>query len=209
MSEIVLPVSSREGTGTGAARAVRRAGAVPGVMYGGDEPAVAVSAPMNELVKGLNSGLLLSSVIEIDHDGKRRPVIVRDIQFDPVSTAPVHFDLFRIKADQRIDMEVTVRFINEEASPGLKRGGVLNIVRHQVEVSCPANAVPEELVVDLTGREIGDTIHISAIALPDGVTPTITDRDFTIATLQGSRASTEASADGEEAGEGGGAGGEG
>ncbi len=198
MADLVLPVDVRDRTGTGGARAVRREGKVPGILYGGPKQPVPVAVPLNELIKGLNTGALLSSVIEIDHKGEKQAVIVRDIQFDPVSTQPVHFDLFRVEAGQQIAMEVNVRFINEEASPGLKRGGVLNIVRHQVELMCPANAVPEEIVVDLTGREIGDTIHISAVTLPEGVTPTIADRDFTIATVQGSRAATEAAAEGGE-----------
>ncbi len=195
MAEVVLPVEVRERTGSGGARETRRAGRVPGVLYGGTLEPVAVSTPLNEVVKGLNRGGLLSQVIEIDHKGEKQAVIVRDIQFDPVSDTPIHMDFYRVEADQEIAMEVTVRFTNEDASPGLKRGGVLNVVRHQVELFCPANAIPDELVVDLTGREIGDTIHISAVTLPQGVRPTIADRDFTIATIQGSRAATEAAKD--------------
>ncbi len=195
MADVVLPVEVRERTGTGGARETRRAGQVPGVLYGGALEPVAISAPLNEVVKGLNRGGLLSKVIEIDHKGEKQSVIVRDIQFDPVSDTPIHMDFYRVEEDQEIAVEVSVRFANDEASPGLKRGGVLNVVRHQVELLCPANAIPDELVVDLAGREIGDTIHISAVTLPEGVRPTIADRDFTIATIQGSRAATEAAQD--------------
>ncbi len=141
-------------------------------------------------------------MMELEHDGKRQKVIARDIQFHPVSDAPMHVDLFRVNEKTRIDVEVTVNFINEEASPGLKRGGVLNVVRHAVEVNVPAGSIPDQIDVDLSGYDIGDSIHISAVTLPEGVTPAITDRDFTIATIQNSRAARatedEEGAEGEE-----------
>ena len=200
MSDIVLSVDVRENTGTGGARAARRDGFIPGVLYGGPRGSIAINLKRNELVKALNSGKFLSHMVTIDHKGEKQPVIARDIQFHPVSDQPLHVDFQRVEADEIISVEVSVHFINEEKSPGLKRGGVLNVVRHTVELDCPAGAIPEQIVVDLEGGEIGDTIHISSVTLPEGVKPTIQDRDFTVATIQGSRASTEAEAsEGEEA----------
>ena len=188
MSNIVLTVDVREGTGKGAARAARREDLVPGVLYGGKLGPVSINLRGNEVRKALLTGKFVSHMMELNHEGKHQKVIARDIQFHPVSDAPMHIDLFRVDEDTKIDVEVTVHFVNEEKSPGMKRGGVLNIVRHTVELNCPAGAIPEAIEADLTGLDIGDSIHISAIALPKGVTPTIADRDFTIATLQGSRA---------------------
>ncbi len=199
MSDIVLSVEVREQSGTGAARATRREGFVPGVLYGGPRGAVSIAVKANELQKAINSGRFIANMVEIEHKGERQPVIVRDIQFDPVTDLPMHFDLYRVEEGSIISMEVPVHFINDEKSPGLKRGGVLNIVRHEIEVNCPAGAIPSAIEVDLTGYDIGDSIHISSVTLPENVKPTIRDRDFTIATLQGSRAVIEAEADGAEA----------
>ena len=190
-SNIVLNVDVREGTGKGAARAARREDLVPGVLYGGDQDPVSINLRGNEIRKALLTGQFISHMMELEHEGKRQKVIARDIQFHPVSDAPMHVDLFRVTEKTRIDVEVTVHFINEEKCPGLKRGGVLNVVRHVVELNCPAGAIPESIEADLSGLDIGDSIHISAIPLPKGVTSTITDRDFTVATLQGSRAVLE------------------
>ncbi|MBO6765913.1 50S ribosomal protein L25/general stress protein Ctc [Maricaulis sp.] len=187
-SNIVLNVDVREGTGKGAARAARREDLVPGVLYGGDQDPVSINLRGNEIRKALLTGQFISHMMELEHEGKRQKVIARDIQFHPVSDAPMHIDLFRVNEKTRIDVEVTVHFINEEKCPGLKRGGVLNVVRHVVELNCPAGAIPEAIEADLSGLDIGDSIHISAIPLPKGVKSTITDRDFTVATLQGSRA---------------------
>lgn len=191
MSDIVLPVEVREGTGKGAARAARRAGLVPGVLYGGDRGAVSIAVKANVLRKAIHTGKFLSHMVTLEHGKEKQPVIPKDVQFHPVTDEPLHIDLFRVEEDTVIDVEVTVHFINEEKSPGLKRGGVLNVVRHAVELSCPAGSIPEEIVIDLSGKEIGDSIHISDVTLPEGVTPTITDRDFTIATLQGARVMVE------------------
>ena len=203
MSETTLTVETRENTGSGAARAARREGKVPAVIYGGKGGSVAVSLHLNELKKGLNRGGLMSGVIDLDLDGKKQPALIRDIQFHPVTSVPLHVDLFRVSKDQEVEVEVPVHFINEDTSPGLKRGGALNIVRHAVELSCLPDKIPAELVVDLAEAEIGDAIHFSAIALPDGVKPTITDRDFTIATIVGKGGKADADdaeADGEEEG---------
>ena len=196
MSDIVLSVEVRERTGKGGARETRRQGQVPGVIYGGekDEKPVAISLKHNEVMRALNTGNLLGSMIEIEHKGERQSVFTRDVQFHVVRDEPIHIDFQRVSAKSVIAVEVPVQFANEDSSPGLKRGGVLNIVRHAVEVECPAGQIPDHIVVDLTGYDIGDSIHISAVTLPENVTPTITDRDFTIATLQGSRAVIEEAA---------------
>lgn len=187
-SNIVLNVDVREGTGKGAARAARREDLVPGIIYGGDQDPVSINLRGNEIRKALLTGRFIAHMMELEHEGKRQKVIARDIQFHPVSDMPMHVDLFRVTDKTRIDVEVPVHFVNEEASPGLKRGGVLNVVRHAVELNCPAGSIPESIEADLTGLDIGDSIHISAIPLPKGAKSTISDRDFTVATLQGSRA---------------------
>lgn len=188
MSNIVLTVDVREGIGKGAARAARREDLVPGVLYGGKLDPVAINLRGNEVRKALLTGNFLSNMMELDHEGKRQSVIARDIQFHPVSDKVMHVDLFRVDEDSKINVEIPVRFINEADSPGMKRGGVLNIVRHDVELLVPAGKIPDFIEADLTGLDIGDSVHISAIKLPEGATPTISDRDFTVATLQGSRA---------------------
>jgi len=190
MSDIVLPVDIRENTGTGAARAVRRLGLVPGTLYGGKGGPVAIAVKDNVLRKAINTGKFLSNMVTLEHDGKKQSVIPKDIQFHPVTDVPLHIDLFRVDADSVIDVEVQVVFLGEEKSPGLKRGGSLNIVRHTVELSCPAGSIPESIEIDISTMEIGDSVHISEVTLPDGITPSI-DRDFTIATLVGARVALE------------------
>jgi len=187
-SNIVLTVDVREGTGTGAARAARREDLVPGVLYGGKLDPVAINLRGNEVRKALLTGNFISSMMELDHEGKRQQVIARDVQFHPVSDQVMHVDLFRVDEDTKINVEVAVRFVNENDSPGMKRGGVLNVVRHSVELVVPAGNIPDAIEADLTGLNIGDSVHISAIKLPEGAKPAIADRDFTVATLQGSRA---------------------
>lgn len=183
MANLVLTVEVRERTGKGGAREARRQGFVPGILYGGKLGPVAISLKMNEVRKALNSGKFLAHMIEIDHKGDKQSVICQDIQFHPVTDVPEHIDLYRVDEDQVIHVEVPVHFINEEKSPGLKKGGVLNIVRHTVELNVPAGAIPEFITADVDGLEIGDNIKISSITLPANCTPTITDRDFTIATI--------------------------
>jgi len=201
MSDIVLPVDVRDNTGTGAARAARRDGFVPGTLYGGKLGPVAIAVRENVLRKAINSGKFLSHMVTLEHKGEKQTVIPKDVQFDPVSDFPLHVDLFRVEADSIIDVEVTVHFINEDKAPGLKRGGALNVVRHSVELSCPAGSIPESIEIDLNGMEIGDSVHISDVTLPEGITPTISDRDFTIATLAGARVALEDEADAVEEGE--------
>ncbi|AZU02990.1 50S ribosomal protein L25/general stress protein Ctc [Glycocaulis alkaliphilus] len=199
MSDIVVSVELRDRTGTGGARESRRSGLVPGVLYGGPRGAVSISVKRNELVKAINTGKLIANMVDIEHKGERQPVIARDIQFHPVTDEPIHIDFYRVEENSVITLNVPVHFINDEKAPGIKRGGVLNIVRHDIEVRCKAGNIPTEIVVDLSGYDIGDSIHISSVKLPEGVKPVITNRDFTIATLQGSRAVIEDSVEGEDA----------
>jgi large subunit ribosomal protein L25 len=188
MAELTeLKATAREGTGKLANRALRAQKLVPGVVYGGEKGPANVALEYKLLWQHYQTGLFLSTVYLLDVDGKKERVIPRDVQVDPVRDFPIHVDFMRVSRTSRIDVEVPVQFVNEEASPGLKRGGVLNIVRHEVELTCPADAIPERLIVDLTGLDIGDSLHISAVSLPAGTTPTI-DRDFTIATIAGAAA---------------------
>ncbi|AVF05967.1 MULTISPECIES: 50S ribosomal protein L25/general stress protein Ctc [Devosia] len=179
----VLKAQAREGVGKGAARELRRQGRVPAVIYGDKKPPVTVSVAFKDALKSIYSGGFKSHVLDLDVDGTVHKVIPRDYQLDVVMDQPVHIDFLRVSGSSTITVEVHVEFINEEKSPGLKRGGTLNVVRHTVELIAPANAIPEAVTVDLSGTEIGDSIHISAVTLPKGVKPTITDRDFTIATV--------------------------
>lgn len=196
---IVLDLNVRENTGTGNARAARREGLVPGVIYGGDEAPVAFSVKYNEVLKAINSGQFLSNMIEVTTDGKSQKVLTKDVQFHPVTDMPVHLDFYRVTAKSIIEVEVSVTFVGEEEAPGLKEGGTLNVVRYSIEVKCPAGDIPDSIEVDVSKMEIGDSIHISEVDLPKGVKPSITDRDFTIATVIASRAAVEEEAeDGEE-----------
>ncbi|MCS6762491.1 MAG: 50S ribosomal protein L25/general stress protein Ctc [Candidatus Devosia symbiotica] len=179
----VLKAQARDGVGKGAARELRRQGLVPAVIYGDKKAPVTVSLAYKDAYKFIYAGGFLSHVLELDVDGIKHTVIPRDYQLDPVKDFPLHVDFLRVGKGTKITTQVHVHFINKEASPGLKRGGTLNVVRHTVEVLAPADAIPEEITVDMTGFEIGYSIHISAVNLPKGVTPTITDRDFTIATI--------------------------
>ena len=183
--EIVFNVDVRERIGKGGAREARRQGYVPGVLYGGGEDPVAINLKQNEVVKAINTGQFLSSTATLVHDGKKQLVIPQAIQLHPVSDKPQHVDLFRVKKDQIITVEVVVNFLNEEEAPGLKKGGALNVVRHAVELNVRADSIPDSLDADLTGLDIGDNVKISDINLPDGAEPTITDRDFTIASVVG------------------------
>ena len=193
MADIILNVEVRERTGTGGARETRRAGMVPGVLYGGAKDPVAIAVKSNEFRKALYTGKLLGHLVTLKYGAESQPVIAKAVDMHPVTDEPVHFDLYRVDEHQLIKIEVPVHFKNQEESPGLKKGGTLNIVRHTVELSCPADHIPEELVFDLTGLEIGDTIRMSAFTLPEGVKPGV-DRDFVVATLAGSSASASADA---------------
>ncbi|HNS86611.1 MAG TPA: 50S ribosomal protein L25/general stress protein Ctc [Parvularculaceae bacterium] len=190
----------RERTGTGGARAARREGWVPGVLYGGGQGPVSIRLRQKEISLAFAAGRMQSHLAKIDVPGQDylQPVIARQVQVDPVTDAPIHVDMMRVDENTRIDVSVHVRFLNEEKSPGIKRGGVLNIVRHEVELYAPATAIPEYLEADCDGLDIGDAIKISAIKLPEGVTPVITDRDFTIATIAAPSALRSEEAESEE-----------
>lgn len=165
------------------ARAVRLSGRIPGVIYGGKGEPVAVSFDAKELTKLWKSGTFQSHVLSVSLAGKTTRTVPRDVQLDPVTDSPIHVDMMRVEAGTRIRIAVPVRFVNEGLSPGIKRGGVLNIVRHDIEVTCPAEAIPEAITADLAPLDINDSLHISAIALPAGVKPTISGRNFTIASI--------------------------
>lgn len=185
MSDIVtLKAEPRERVGKGSARAARREGRVPAVIYGNKQEATSITIPLNELQRLINRGSFLSSALDIEVKGRKERVLPRDIQLHPVSDWPIHVDFLRLSRDAVVNIAVPVTVINQEASPGIKRGGVLNMVRHEVELTCPADAIPDQIVIDVTGLEVGDSVHISSVKLPEGVTPVIQDRDFTIATIQ-------------------------
>lgn len=191
MTGTILNVEAREGTGTGSARAVRREGKVPGIIYGGSKEPLAVSAKENELLKSIRSGKFVAHMVEIDVNGETQTVIPKAIQWHPVTDRPVHFDLYRVDADAIITVAVPVHFKDQEACPGLKKGGVLNVVRHEVSLDVQAGKIPEEITISLKGLEIGHVVHVSNIKLPAGARPHVTDRDFTIATLAGRGPATE------------------
>lgn len=184
MSDIIkIDVEPRERAGKGASRAARRDGFVPAVVYGGKEAPTNIKIERRILEKLLNTGTFFTSVCEINDGKNKTRTFPRDVQFHPVSSVPLHVDFLRLVKGDSIELEVPVNFLNEEESPALKAGGVLNVVRFSIEVSAPVDAIPDAIDVDLAGLEIGDSVHISEITLPEGVSPTITDRDFTIATV--------------------------
>ena len=178
-----IQATIRETKTKGQVNELRSKGNVPGIVYGGEQPNEKISITTKELKNLINKENFLSNVISINLDGKEQKVLTRNIAFDTVTDEPIHFDLMRIVKGGKIILEIPVKFINNELSPGLKRGGVLNIVRRKVELRCPAENIPTELVVDLEGLDIGTSIKISSISLPENVTPTIQGRDFVIATV--------------------------
>ena len=179
----VLSAQAREGVGKGAARELRRQGLVPAVIYGDKKEPVTISLAYKDIYKAIYAGGFLSHTIDLDVGGTIHKVIPRDYQLDPVKDFPLHVDFLRIGKDSKINVQVHVNFINEEASPGLKRGGTLNIVHHTLDLTVSADNIPEEVTVDLTGLDIGDTVHISSIKLPAGVVDHSHEEDVTIATI--------------------------
>ncbi len=188
MAEIVLNVEVRERQGGGAARAVRREGKVPGVLYGGQQGPVAIAVRDGEFKKALYTGKLLGHLVTLKYGKETQPVIAKDVQFHPVTDEPTHFDLYRVEANQQIRIAVPVHFRNQDASPGIKRGGVLNINVHELEVLAPANQIPEALVVDLTGLEIGDAVRGADVTLPAGVELSAALLEATVASIATSSA---------------------
>ncbi len=184
MSEIKeLMVEPRERAGKGSSRAARREGLVPAVIYGDKKDPEMITIKRNELIKVLNKGGFMTHVLELKVNGDAKRVLPRDLQRHPVTEVPLHVDFLRISKGATIIIEVPVHFTNEEDCPGLGRGGVLNVVRHTIEISAPMDAIPEDFEVSLEGLDIGDSLHVSSIELPEGVTLTVTDRDFTIANI--------------------------
>lgn len=178
-----LSAETRERAGKGASRVLRREGRVPAVIYGGKQEPVSIHVEEKELVRQLGTGHFFNSIVEVTLGGETIRTLPKDVAFHPVTDRPLHADFLRLSADAKVHVEVPVVFINEEASPGLKRGGVLNIVRHELELVCDAALIPDDIVIDVTGLEVGDSIHISHVKLPAGAVSAITDRDFTIATI--------------------------
>ena len=179
----ILEATARAGTGKGAARTARRNGFVPGVIYGGGEDPVAINIKFNELLKSLKRGKFLSTLLNVRVDGQDTRVVCRAVQRDVVKDLPTHVDFQRLSERSRIKLHIPVEFINQGTCPGIKRGGTLNIARHDVELNVTAGNIPEKLVVDLGAAVLGDVIKISAVALPAGTSPVITDRDFTICSI--------------------------
>ena len=181
--QLTLSAETRERAGKGASRAMRREGRVPAVIYGEKKEPVTIHVEEKALMKMLNTGHFMNSIVMIDIGGKANRTLPKDVHFHPVSDRPLHVDFLRIGEHSQVKVNVPVRFINEEESPGLTKGGVLNTVRHELELVCDAAKIPDDIVIDLTGFEIGDSIHISAVTLPEGSASAIDDRDFTIATI--------------------------
>jgi large subunit ribosomal protein L25 len=178
-----ISAEQRERVGKGSARAARRAGLVPAVIYGDKKEPVGINLNTREITRIVHQPGIFGRLLDIDVSGQKHTVLTRDIQFHPVTDTILHMDFLRVSGSAKVAVAVPVEFINEDSCPGLRIGGVLNVVRYEVELLCPATAIPEKITVDLDGIKIGDSIHISAIHLPDGVEPTITDRDFTVATI--------------------------
>jgi large subunit ribosomal protein L25 len=186
MAEAVeLKAWARPRSGKGGARASRREGRIPGIVYGDRSVPETIAVDYKAVSQQLHTGHFLTTVCMLDLNGAKIRVIPRDVQLDPIRDFPIHVDFMRVGEHSLVTVGVPVRFLNEAASPGIKRGGILNIVRHEIEVRCPVDAIPEHFDVDLTGLEIGDSVHISAIPMPEGVKTTITERDFTVATIVG------------------------
>src|SRR3954451_13790517 len=184
MSEqLTLPAEARDRAGKGASRALRRDGRVPAVVYGEKKEPLSIHVEEKLLHKMLLTGHFMNSVVMIDFEGKPHRTLPKAVDFHPVTSRPIHVDFLRIGEHTMLTVAIPVRFDNEEASPGLKRGGVLNVVQHELELVCDAASIPNEIHIALDGLEIGDSIHISAVKLPDGVTTANTDEDFTVATI--------------------------
>ena len=197
--QLTLSAEARDGVGKGAARHLRREGRVPAVIYGNKENPQAIHVEEKALLKALHTGHFMNSVVMVEVGGKAVRTLPKDVAFHPVTDRPLHADFLRISEHAKVTVNVPVHFLNELAAPGIKRGGVLNIVRHELELTCDAAEIPDEISIDLTGYEVGDSIHISQVALPNGVTPTITDRDFTIATIVAPSALKSSEGDTEDA----------
>ena len=203
--QLTLSAETRDRAGKGASRAMRREGRVPAVVYGNKQEALAIHLEEKALVKALSTGHFMNSVVMIDGVGETVRTLPKDVQFHPVTDRPLHVDFLRISEHTKVHVNVPVHFSDEEKSPGIKRGGVLNIVRHELELVCDAAEIPDQIEISLKGYEVGDSIHISAVSLPSGAVSAIEDRDFTIATIVAPSAlkSSEGDTETEAAAEGG------
>lgn len=199
--QLTISAEPRERAGKGASRALRREGRVPAVIYGDKKEAIAIHVEARALNKLLGTGHFMNSLVQVELDGVKTRTLPKDVAFDPVSDRPLHVDFFRLAKGAKVQVDIPVVFINQEESPGLKRGGVMNVVRHELDLMCDADHIPDQIEIDVTGLEIGDSIHISSITLPKGAESTITDRDFTIAGVTAPSA-LKSSDDEEEAAEG-------
>ena len=192
MSEtLTLPAEARDRVGKGASRSLRRTGRVPAVVYGENQAPQSVHVEEKELVRQLGTGHFFNSIVEIVVGGETVRTLPKDVAFHPVNDRPLHVDFLRVSADHKVHVNVPVVFANEAASPGLKRGAVLNIVRHELDLICSPDSIPDEIVIDVTGLDVGASIHISHVTLPEGTASAITDRDFTIATIVAPAAGVE------------------
>jgi large subunit ribosomal protein L25 len=180
---LTLPAEARERAGKGASRHLRREGRVPAVIYGGKEEPQMIHVEAKELVRLLGTGHFMNSIVNIEVGGKSLRTLPKDVALNPVTDRPEHVDFLRLAKDAKVQVLVPVVFVNEDAAPGLKKGGVLNVVRHELELVCDADNIPSDIEIDVTGKDVGDAIHISEVTLPQGAASAITDRDFTIATL--------------------------
>ncbi|MEP2750818.1 MAG: 50S ribosomal protein L25/general stress protein Ctc [Parasphingorhabdus sp.] len=179
--QLTLSAEPRERAGKGASRALRSEGRIPAVIYGDKKDPVTIHVEERALNKLLGTGVFMNSLVMVDVNGEVTRTLPKDVAFDPVSDRALHVDFFRLAKGAKVQVNIPVVFINEEESPGLKRGGVLNVVRFELDLMCDADKIPDQIEIDVTGLEIGDSIHISSITLPEGSESTITDRDFTIA----------------------------
>ena len=196
-----IAAQKRDRAGKGNARSLRGEGRVPAVIYGEKKDPESVSIAINDITKLYKTGRILSTLLDVDIDGKKHRVIARDVQLHPVRDTILHADFLRLGKGAKIAVEVPVRFLNEETCPGLKSGGVLNVVRYTVELNCPADNIPEDIELDLIEASMGDSLHISEVTLPDGCEPVISDRDFTIATIAAPAAIRSDAAEDEEGAE--------
>lgn len=195
MPEIItLTAESRARAGKGAARATRRAGRIPGIVYGGNQDPTPISLEPRELSRALAKRGFLATLVDLSIGGAVQRTLPREVQYHPATDVPLHVDFMRVAATTRVTVTVPVVFTNQELSIGIRRGGILNIVRHGVELNCPVDNIPDHLTVSLEGLDIGDSVHISAVALPEGCRPTISERDFTIASVAPSSAVREEAA---------------
>jgi large subunit ribosomal protein L25 len=181
--QLTLSAETRERAGKGASRELRRQNRIPAVIYGNKQDPELIHVEEKALIKLLMTGHFSNSLVQIDLGGKKQMTIPKDVAFHPVSDRPTHVDFLRIVKGAKVEVLVPVMFINEEKSPGLKRGGVLNVVRHELELICDNDKLPDDIQIDVTGFDVGDSIHISNVTLPKGAESKITDRDFTIATI--------------------------